>query len=285
MADPDVLIDLLKRDDGGSSADEVSDRLSLILHDLRMGGSWKRTNRGRLRRTEEMLCTHLPPELRRKLNFLDIGASDGITTLDAVRTLRRAFGGEVQAFIADRNVWLLRYRQGPLVEYRAVDGEPIMARFGPLGIRLARQRRLTENSSDSLARAYLRLTRFRPSMRLDARMSLVNPAAKSDPAIIVVEFDCCIYQESLKGTMSAVRASNVLNLGYFGLPELRQAVTNIHAYLREGGCLVVSRNDDQPDSEVENGSVWLRERGRFRWLQDFGASSEIRSVVDDWPQS
>ena len=285
MADPDALGDLLKRDDAGPSADEVSDRFSLILHDLRMGGSWKRTNRGRLRRSEEMLCTHLPPELRRKLNFLDIGASDGITTLDAVRTLRRAFGGEVQAFLADRNVWLLRYRQGPLVEYRAVDGEPIMARLGPLGIRLARQRRLAENSRDPLARAYLWLTRFRESMRLDARMSLVNPAAKSDPAIIVVEFDCCIYQESLKGTMSAVRASNVLNLGYFRLSELRRAVTNIHAYLREAGCLVISRNDDQPDSEVENGSVWLREGGRFRWLQDFGAGSEIRSVVDAWPQS
>jgi hypothetical protein len=248
MADPDVLVDLLKRDDAGSSADEVSDRFSLILHDLRMGGSWKRTNRGRLRRTEEMLCTHLPSELRRNLNFLDIGASDGITTLDAVRTLRRAFGGEVQAFLADRNVWLLRYRRGPLVEYRAADGEPIMARFGPLGIRLARQRRLAENSRDPLARAYLRLTRLRDSMRLDARMSLVNPAAKSDPAIIVIEFDCCVYQESLKGTMSAVRASNVLNHGYFGLPELRRAVTNIHAYLREAGCLVISRNDDQPDS-------------------------------------
>jgi hypothetical protein len=285
MADPDVLGDLLKRDDAGSSADEVSDRFSLILHDLRMGGSWKRTNRGRLRRTEEMLCTHLSPELRRKLNFLDIGASDGITTLDAVRTLRRAFGGEVQAFLADRNVWLLRYRQGPLVEYRAVDGEPIMARFGPLGIRLARQRRMAEDSRDPLARAYLRLTRLRESMRLDARMSLVNPAAKSDPAIIVIEFDCCVYQESLKGTMSAVRASNVLNLGYFGLPELRRAVTNIHAYLQEAGCLVISRNDDQSDSEVENGSVWLREGSRFRWLQDFGAGSEIRSVVDDWPQS
>jgi hypothetical protein len=232
-----------------------------------------------------MLCTHLPPELRRKLNFLDIGASDGITTLDAVRTLRRAFGGEVQAFLADRNVWLLRYRRGPLVEYRAVDGEPIMARFGPLGIRLARQRRLGENSRDPLARAYLRLARLRESMRLDARMSLVNPAAKSDPAIIVIEFDCGIYQESLKGTMSAVRASNVLNLGYFGLPELRRAVTNIHTYLREAGCLVISRNDDQLDSEVENGSVWVREGGRFRWLQDFGAGSEIRSVVDDWSQS
>ena len=285
MADPDALLNLLSRSSMGSCPDEVSDRFSLILHDLRMGGAWKRTNRGRLRRTEEMLCTYLRPELRHKLNFLDIGASDGSTTLDAVHALRRAFGGEVHAFLADRNVWLLRYRRGPFVEYRAVDGEPIMARFGPLGIRLARQRHKAENSTDQLARAYLLLSRFRESMQLDVRMSLVNPAAERDPAINVIELDCRVYQKRLEGIICAVRASNVLNLGYFGLPELQRTVSHIHAYLQEGGCLVVSRNDDQLDSEVENGSVWLREGDHFRWLQDFGAGSEIRSVVDDWWQS
>jgi hypothetical protein len=281
MADPDTLLDL-QRDGERASSDEVSDRFSLILHDLRMGGAWKRTNRGRLRRTEEMLCAHLRPEPCHKLSFLDIGASDGITTLDAIRALRRAFGAEVQGFLADRNVWLLRYRRGPIVEYRAADGEPIMARFGPVGIRLARHRHRATSSRDPLARAYLQLSRFRAAMQLDARMSLVNPAAKRDPALFVIELDCLVCEARLKGTISAVRASNVLNLGYFGLPELRHAVSHIHAYLREGGCLVVSRNDDQPQGEVENGSVWRSEGGRFRWLQDFGTGSEIRSIVDDW---
>jgi hypothetical protein len=98
---------------------ELSDRFSLILHDLRMGGAWKRTNRGRLKRTEEMLCAHIPPEPRQGVTLLDIGASDGITTVEAVRALRQAFGSEVYAFLADRDLWLLRYRRGPIFEYRA----------------------------------------------------------------------------------------------------------------------------------------------------------------------
>ena len=285
MVDPDALLDVLKQESARSSAKEVSDQFSLILHDLRMGGAWKRTNRGRLKRTEEMFCAHLRPELRRKLTFLDIGASDGITTVEAVRALRRAFGSDVHAFLADRDVWLLRYRRGPIVEYRAADGEPIMVRMGPLGVRLARHRGEADHSGDPLAGAYLQLRRLRQSMQLDARISLVNPAARNDPGITVIELDCFVYEEALKGTISAVRASNVLNLSYCRLPQLRHAIGHIHAYLREGGCLVVSRNEDQPVGEVENGSVWVKESGRFQWLQDFGAGSEIRSVVDGWSWS
>jgi hypothetical protein len=287
LADPDVLLSIAQEESQLSCAEEFCDRFSAILHDLRMGGAWKRTNRGRLKRTEEMLCDHLRPELcpGQGLDFLDIGASDGITTLDAIRTLRRAFGHEVHAFLADRNIWLLRYRRGPVVEYRASDGEPIMARIGPLGVRLARLRYDARPNGDPLARLYLQLKRFRASMQLDTRISLVNPAARSDPGITIMELDCLVYDASLKDSVSAIRASNVLNLGYFSPAQIWLAVGHLYAYMREGGCLVISRNDDQPAGEVENGSVWLKDSGRFRWLQDFGTGSETRFVVDSWPHS
>jgi len=264
------------------SSEELSHRFSLILHDLRMGGAWKRTNRARLKRTEEMLCALIPSELRQGLTFLDIGASDGITTVDAVRALRRAFGGEVHAFLADRDVWLHRYRRGPIVEYRAADGEPIMVRLGRLGVRLAEHRRAAQPERNPLARRYLRLSRFRNSMQLDARISLVNPVSRNEPGITILELDCLVCNECLRGRVSAIRASNILNLGYFDPPQIRKAVGYLHSYLREGGCFLVSRNDDQPEGEAENGSVWQKEGRRFRWLQDFGSGSEIKSVVGGW---
>lgn len=283
LANPDALLEIAQRAGrSGSSAEELSDCFSLILHDLRMGGAWKRTSRGRLKQTEEMLCAYIRPELQRGLAFLDLGASDGITTVEAVRALRRAFGGEVKAVLADLNLWLLRYRRGPIVEYRATDGEPIMARVGPLGVRLTRHPRETQAAGNPLARLYLQFEQFRNSMQLEARISLVHPRAWSEPGITVMELDCLTRDEALIGRFAAIRASNVLNLGYFGPPQIRRAVGHLHAYLREGGCLVVSRNHDQPTGEPENGSVWLRDRCRFRWLRDFGAGSEIQSVVDGW---
>src|SRR5277367_4088520 len=93
LANPDRLLEITRAPDQVSGSGEAkSDPFSLILHDLRMGGAWKRTNRGRLRQTEQMLCGHIAPELRAELTLLDIGASDGITTVEAIRALRRAFG-------------------------------------------------------------------------------------------------------------------------------------------------------------------------------------------------
>ncbi|MGO9949677.1 MAG: hypothetical protein ACLPWG_22890 [Steroidobacteraceae bacterium] len=283
LADPDALLEIAQQvGQTGLAAQEAADRFSLILHDLRMGGAWKRTARGRLERTEEMLCAHIHPTLQRGLTFLDIGASDGITTVDGVRALRKAFGGGVKALLTDLNLWLLRYRRGPIAEYRATDGEPIMARLGPVGVRLARNRHDAAPDHNLLAQLYLRLSRFRSSMRLDGRISLIHPIARSEPGITIVELDCLVRSTCLEDRIGAIRASNVLNLGYFNHQQLRRATGHLHAYLREGGCLVVSRNQDQPAGEPENGSVWLKERHRFRWQQDFGTGSEIKSVVDCW---
>jgi hypothetical protein len=286
LANPDALLKIAQEvGQPCASGDELSDRFSLILHDLRMAGVWKRTNRGRLERTEEMLCAHIAPELQRGLAFLDIGASDGVTTVEAVHRLRQRFGGEVSAFLTDLNLWLLRYHRGPIVEYRATNGEPIMARLGPFGVRLAKQRRETPSDGDPLARLYLQLEEFRQSMQLDARISLVHPVARNEPGITILELDCLVCNERLRDRFAAVRASNVLNLGYFYAPQIRRALGCLHAYLREGGCLVVSKANGQRNGESENGSVWLKEGRRFRWLEDFGSGSEIRSVVDGWLRS
>lgn len=286
LANPDALLKIAQEvGQPCSFAEESSDRFSLILHDLRMAGVWKRTNRGRLKQTEEMLCAHIAPELRRGLTLLDIGASDGITTVEAVRTLRQRLGGEVHAYLTDLNLWLLRYRRGPIVEYRGTDGEPIMVRLGPFGVRLAKPRRETALDGNPLARLYSRMRGFRQSMQLDARISLVHPMVNGEPDITIMELDCLVYNEALRDRIAAVRASNVLNVGYFEAPQICRALGYLHAYLREGGCLIVSKADGQHSGEAENGSVWLRDRHSFRWLQDFGSGSEIRSVVDGWLRS
>jgi hypothetical protein len=257
----------------------------MILDDLRMGGAWKRTCRERLKRTEEMLCAYIAPELRRDLVFLDIGASDGVTTVEAVRALRQAFGKDVEAYLADLNLWLLRYRRGPVVEYRAKNGEPIMVRLGPFGVRLAKPRRGTPPTGNPLVKFYLRRQRFRDAMGLDRPISLSNPLSRGEPGLKTIEFDCLRREESLVGRISAIRASNTLNLGYFEPRQIRQAIGHCHTYLREGGCLVVSQNGDGPLGATENGSVWIKEAERFRRVEDFGWGSEVRAIVDAWPNA
>lgn len=284
LSNPDMLQELSERASVPDSAvEELADHFSLILHDLRMAGAWKRTNRRRLRQTEEMLCAYIVPRPGRDLVFLDVGASDGVTTVEAVRALRQAFGRDVRAYVADVNLWLLRYRRGPVIEYRASDGEPIMVRVGPIGLRLAKSRRpAAEPDASRLAQRYFRWNGFRDLMRLDARISLVSPLLKNEPGVAVVELDCLRRDPTLVDQISAIRASNILNLGYFERSLIREAVGHFHVYLQNSGCLVISRNVDGPTGETENGSVWIKEPTRFRWVADFGSGSEVKIIVDDW---
>jgi hypothetical protein len=284
LLDPEVLLSLETEFRSSKvDIDELSDRFSLILNDLRMAGAWKRTKRQRLKQAEEMLCAHVPPPLRENLLFLDIGASDGITTVEALRRMKQVFGDTARAYAADLNLWLLRYRRGPVVEYRASNGEPIMVRIGRLGLRLSKSRRGSAAPDyNPLVDLYLRLRNFRCSMSSDAKIPLVNPISRHEPGLTVIELDCLKREPDLVNRMSAVRASNVLNSGYFFPAQIHEAVGHLHAYLRDGGCLVISRNVDTAAGESENGSVWIKEPDRFRLVQNFGSGSEVKEIVDDW---
>lgn len=282
LVDPDVLLEIgLLARNGNLAVDAAPVQLfSRVLHNVRIGGVWKCTHSGRLRKTEHMICNHTAPDLRSCAEVLDLGASDGVTTVELIRALRSAWNSEVEVYLTDLNLWLERFRFGAVVEYRSTTGEPVMARIGRIGLRLALGSNECEAERDPLSRSYLRLVRLRQRMRLDARISLVNPVATREPGVTIMELNCLVRAESLVGRFAAVRASNVLNLGYFSPTEIAQAVAHLHAYLCEEGCLVVSRNDNQTAGELENGSVWRKRGDRLYWLEDFGSGSEVKAIVN-----
>jgi hypothetical protein len=282
LADPELLADIANEAAASHNLSPNSDRVQLfsrLLHDIRIGGAWKRTGGGRLPETQSALIRNIAPQYREKLTLLDLGASDGITTVELVRSLRARWHGELTAYLTDRNLWLHRYRLGPLVEYRAVDGEPVMARIGRVGLRVARQRHTEGGTYTGVERWYLGFKALRKRLRFDAAISLVNPIATSEPGVVVKEMDCLCYYDDLVGKLAAIRASNVLNLGYFTTTQVQQAVQYMRSYLADDGCLVISRNSEQAAGEVENGSVWLKRKDRLEWIEDFGSGSEIREIV------
>lgn len=281
LADPDALAMIAARVQQTSQGlKDPADDFSIVLHDLRMGGVWKRTGRGRLARSQEILCSYIGEPRDGCATFLEVGASDGVTTVEATQALRESLRCEVQSFLTDRNIWLLRFRVGPFVEYRATDSEPILMRVGPIGIVLAKQRRGRRPDRNVLAQLYLRSRRFRSSMKLDSRISLVHPRAVCAAGIQIRELDCLVFDPFFEGRLNAIRASNVLNLGYFSPDQICCAVRHFHTYLQDQGCLIISRSEGEPGEEKENGSVWRKERHRLRWLMDFGSGSEIKTVLN-----
>ena len=176
LSNPDYLLES-RRVQRQVARRSPHDKFSLVIHYLRMG--WHvEANESRAGLEENgnaALCEQLAGKTR--VTLLDLGASDGVTTWEAVHTLRQSLGGEVRALLADVNIYMCRYRKGPFVEYRAGDGEPILARIGRLGLRLSRQREALRQSPDPLASLYLRMTglRQRSNSTRESRWSTLWP--------------------------------------------------------------------------------------------------------------
>jgi hypothetical protein len=99
----------------------------------------------------------------------------------------------------------------------------------------------------------------------------------------VVEWNLLERNPDLVGGFDAVRASNVLNESYFSRREIERALRHLHAYLKDGGLLLVSRSHLEPEGEVEHGSVWRSRPAGFERLHDYRGGSYIAAVVDSLP--
>jgi hypothetical protein len=283
LVDPEFLEELASRADGPpSQLAATRDLFSAALSEMRIGGAWKKTHSGRLRGTEAVLCEYFSGKPKRGLlSMLDLGASDGITTLEVHNALRDRLACEIRVYLADKNLWLHRFRSGPLVEYRASDGEPILVRIRGVGLRLAKQRQ-TGDAGDPLARLYLRLTGLRARLRPGGRILLTNPWVRRETSITPLEMNCLECDPRMVNSVDIVRASNLLQAAYFTPDQIRVALANLHAYLREHGCLVVSRNTSEKEDAHEQGSLWIKHHDRFERWRDFGGGSEISELVDEW---
>jgi SAM-dependent methyltransferase len=277
--DPEQLADLERSlSQPSREAEERIAQFSSVVSSIRVGAIHKLTRPGRLRECDRVLAEAVETRGLDELRFLDIGASDGTTTLDTVRTLAEQLARPVRATLIDRYLRLLRYGNGPLREYRSPDGSPVMLRLGRVGLQLSSIESTRDPVSRWLGRCYLRRTQLRERLPLTATLDLVSPAVRQ-AGIGLLEANILERQAALAGAFDAIRASNVLNLDYFSTSELEQALRHIHAYLSPDGILVLSRNHLE-EGGIERGSAWRRTAAGFARLCDFRGGSYLASVVD-----
>ena len=262
----------------------------MALHNTRMAEVFKRTNPRRLPATEEAILGGVLSEYQANCRILDMGASDGITSVELLEHLQAHWGTGVSVVTSNLNLWLARYRLGPLVEYREPGGDQMLIRIGGWGFRTVKLNGV--QPSEQVKHHYLRTigkplywriwSLIGPRMRYAGHISLINPRAKMCRGLEARVLNCLIRDSSLIEEFHCVRASNVLNIEYFTRDELVVAVSTIHAYLKEGGCLVISRNEGDPGKETEHGTAWIKTGRQFASGRNFGGGSEIKELVDSF---
>jgi len=271
LPEPERLLDLsTPATVDGERADEFSSIItSLWINDIN-----KRTARDRLPETLRAIADALPENIRR-VRFLDVGASDGVSTFDAVSYFRE-LRVPVTAHAIDLYTQLLRHDAGWLREYRTTEGSPVLLRAGRVGLRLGR--RLAFPPAEWCRRLYLQSQWLRRRLRPAMSIPLVHPLAAADSDITVSEADALQHQSRFVDSFDVVRISNLLNLSYFSRADIERIVEHAITYLADGGVLAISKNLADAGPTAEQGSVWQHSQGRLTWIADFHGGFELR----DW---
>ena len=280
--DPACLTSLAQRvtREEGGTVGSLSEDFSAVVSSVRVGVTHKLTGPERLGEVNRALSSRLKDFKEDSLEFADLGASDGITTLKTVGLLRELLQVPVRAWLIDLYVRLHRHQTGLVTEFRTPDGSPVIVSLGRLGLQLSSCATSRDPVSRLVGNWYLRRSAFRRAMLNRETISLIHPRVSAEPGITVLEWSALQRNPILVGRVDLARASNILNLSYFSPAQIETAVSHLHAYLREGGLLIVSHSLPTRGTEIEHGSIWRKQGERLVDREDFGRGSEVAELVD-----
>lgn len=263
----------------------IASQFSALLQDVRISDVTKFTFPGRLKSSQSRICEYLNANpVSDEIKILDVGASDGITTQELSIALSDSGMSNFKITIGELNPFLERFRKLGVTEYRAPNGDPVQLRIGMLAWRLPTPDKRSAVLSRLFISQYLKLNQFRKALVNQGKIWLISPVVRHNSKIEIKQMDCFQYNSVFANSFNVIRASNILNLTYFGSKKIGQALKNLTKYLKDGGILLVSRNADETPS-IENGSIFKKESNLLKRVADFGDGSEVASLISETTSS
>jgi hypothetical protein len=242
--------------------------LTETLQRLKVGNTYKTTDYDRFPRTTRLLSElsfAKPPVV------LDVGASDGSTSLAVMKRLRFA-----RYYVTDRHIKAHVYPTPRGMFLSDTDARPWL---------YVNRCFVIHNDLDGAEWPYnaiaARVFRaFDASMPRDARdIYMINPdlTAKRDDRVRIEQYSIFDAWEHEK--VDLLIAANLLNRGYFPDAELRTGLRNLRDAMRDGAVLAVIENRNNDTGSIEQASVFRRSGNRFLAEARVGAGSDIHKLV------
>lgn len=249
--DPRVLLD--------DSLD--SDAFSRAVSVLKFGATFKTTCGGRFPCTIAKLASL---EFAKPPVVLDVGASDGSTSLDVMQSL--TFG---KYYCTDLNIECRVAKRGEWTYFFSYDGTPVVA---------ASESWVAYNdaagSTPLFGRAASAIFRRAPLLSDARRIELVNPALRNRMGERVLVQRHSALDRWGGEPCDLIIAANILNRTYFDDQQLTRIVENLGSALRpEGWLALIDNRDTERSSMISVTPKGVRVHARI------GAGSEVESLA------
>ena len=263
-----------------------SDEFARLMKYVMIDGVSKRTAPGRLSDLDAWVIPYFVSLTEGAYEILDVGASDGITTLDMVRAFESSFGTRVRATILERNLYVRAFKRFGLQYYVIQNNDPWLLQLGPVGFLLEETKEhnvidTIYNQSIRQLREWIRGIKLQDKLTKSPALVLANPLVASCPTIDWLEQDVFALNQSLVNRYSFVRCSNLLNPDYFSKEKIHAAIGLLAQYLKRNGLLMISRTDDSSKDGKNMASLWIRKEERLEYLSDYNGGVEVKSLVSN----
>lgn len=246
--------------------DAPPEQFRQAMSSLHVGETIKITGSNRHPLADALVVDHVELD---GASLLDIGASDGSTSLDLVRRLPTF----ARYTIADKYLQVEVARVGRRDLFYGPDGDLILI-TGPRTLAWpARSRLVRTLYSAVLRRARRERARRRPVL-------LLNPEVRSlmavDPRVTYRVHD--IFEPWSGERPTLIKVANVLRRLYFNDQDIARALTALLDSLDQGGYLLVVDNPRIPGIEERCG-LYRRDGDRFQAVEESSHRPEIRDLV------
>ncbi|HJU25505.1 MAG TPA: hypothetical protein VJ722_02400 [Rhodanobacteraceae bacterium] len=245
-------------------ADISPQKFTEVIAAVKIDGVFKTTSARRYPETTRLLADMRfasPPVI------VDVGASDGSTSLDVIETMKFS-----RYYVTDRYIEAHACSTENGVFFSDADFIPFM---------YANRFFVVYNDARQAAWPFSWLvtrlfSRFDASKcRKTQRLRLVNPRLVSRLGDGVIRLErYSIFEEWPFEKADLVIAANILNRGYFSDAELAGALRNLRSSMRESARLAIIEN-----RPAEQSSIFRLEGGRFVLEREVGAGSDIKPLV------
>jgi hypothetical protein len=253
-----------------------------LLEDVQVNGTWKRTGRGRLEALDKWITSLISESILGAFTLLDVGGSDGVTTLDSVRYFEEQYKVKVKATILEMNMRLHCYRRGCFRYYVTHNGIPLLLQFGLLGL-LFEETKAKEgivfNPIIRVMKMWMQRHAFEKFFVDCGELHFVNPIVCNNPNINWLERDVLQYDPALVGQFDLIRCCNILNLGYFTESQLVEGIGILTHYLKSEGFLLVSRTTEDREGALHTASLWQKHDDELHHITDMNGGSEIKKLL------
>ena len=243
---------------------DISDgEVNEILVRMKIGGVFKTTWSDRFPQTTRRLASGaLPPTAV----IVDVGASDGSTSLSVMQALRFA-----RYYVTDRHIEAYAYTTWKGVFFCDEHSNPFM---------FANRFFVIYNETNEASRAQSGIVRnlfdgFDTAKCRDVRkVPLMNRALLPKLGDVVRLERYNIFEAWPFEKADLVIAANILNRDYFAEDKLAGALRNLRGALKEAGRLALIEN-----RPAEQSNIFRLEDGRFVVEDQIGAGSDVKALV------